>query len=75
MSGVDEMLAKARAQIVCYTSAEAWAAEDVLLVDLRPDDVRAKTGLAAASLMQLGVDAGDLEGGFDAWVEAGLPVQ
>jgi len=25
--------------------------------------------------MQLGVGAGDLEGGFDAWVEAGLPVQ
>jgi rhodanese-related sulfurtransferase len=33
------------------------------------------SSLAAASLMQLGVDAGDLEGGFDAWVEAGLPVQ
>ena len=119
MSRVDEMLARARAQIVRYTPAEAWAAEDVLLVDLRPDDVRAKTGvipgsvhvarsvvewradptsewhdmslarkrlvlicaegysssLAAASLIQLGVDAGDLEGGFDGWVEAGLPVQ
>ena len=120
MSRIDEMLAGARAQIVRYTPAQAWAADDVLLVDLRPDDVRAKTGvipgavhvarsglewradptsewhdaslavgkrlvlicaegysssLAAASLMQLGVDAGDLEGGFDAWVEAGLPVQ
>ena len=119
MSRIDEMLAGARAQIVRYSPAEAWAAEDVLLVDLRPDDVRAKTGvipgsvhvarsvlewradptsewhdpslagkrlvlicaegysssLAAASLVQLGVDAGDLDGGFDGWVEAGLPVQ
>jgi rhodanese-related sulfurtransferase len=31
--------------------------------------------LAAATLVEVGVDAGDLEGGFDAWVAAGLPVQ
>ena len=30
------------------------------------------SSLAAASLVQLGVDAGDLEGGFDGWVEAGV---
>jgi rhodanese-related sulfurtransferase len=32
------------------------------------------SSLAAASLAELGVDAGDLVGGFEAWVEAGLPV-
>jgi rhodanese-related sulfurtransferase len=31
--------------------------------------------LAAASLVELGVDAADVEGGFGAWCEAGLPVQ
>jgi rhodanese-related sulfurtransferase len=33
------------------------------------------SSLAAASLVQLGVDAGDLDGGFEAWLEAGLPVE
>ena len=33
------------------------------------------SSLAAASLVELGLDdVGDLEGGFAAWVEAGLPV-
>jgi rhodanese-related sulfurtransferase len=32
------------------------------------------SSLAAASLVQLGLEAGDLDGGFEAWVEAGLPV-
>jgi rhodanese-related sulfurtransferase len=32
------------------------------------------SSLAAASLAELGVDAGDLVGGFEAWVAAGLPV-
>ena len=33
------------------------------------------SSLAAATLQQLGVlDATDLEGGFEAWVAAGLPV-
>jgi rhodanese-related sulfurtransferase len=30
--------------------------------------------LAAATLVELGVDAGDLDGGFEAWAGAGLPV-
>ena len=30
--------------------------------------------LAAASLVSLGLSAGDLEGGIHAWREAGLPV-
>jgi len=114
------MLAEARAQIVRYTPAEASAAgDDVLLVDLRSIDERARTGvipgsvhvprsvlewradptsdwhepvlagrrlvlvcaqgysssLAAASLVQLGVDVGDLDGGFEAWAAQGLPVE
>ena len=32
------------------------------------------SSLAAARLIDLGVDAGDLDGGFAAWHEAGLPV-
>ena len=31
------------------------------------------SSLAAASLVALGVDAGDLVGGYEGWVEAGLP--
>ncbi len=32
------------------------------------------SSLAAARLIDLGVDAGDLHGGFAAWQDAGLPV-
>ena len=113
------MLAEARSRIVRYTPAEAAAADDVLLVDLRSVDERERSGvipgsrhvprsvlewradptsewhdpelmgkrlvlvcaqgysssLAAASLVELGVDAGDLEGGFEGWAGAGLPVE
>jgi len=119
MSRIDEMLAEARSHIARYTPAEAAAATDVLLVDLRSEDERARTGtipgsvhvprsvlewradptseshepslagkrlvlvcaqgysssLAAASLVSLGVDAGDLAGGFEAWAAAGLEVE
>ena len=113
------MLAKARSRIARYTPAEAAAADDVLLVDLRSIDERERRGvipgakhvprsvlewradptcewhdselagrrlvlvcaqgysssLAAASLVELGVDAADLDGGFQGWVAAGLPVE
>jgi rhodanese-related sulfurtransferase len=113
------MLAEARSRIARYTPAEAAAADDVLLVDLRSLDERERTGvipgsvhvprsviewradpsssshdprlegrrlvlvcaqgysssLAAATLVELGVDAGDLDGGFEAWVAARLPVE
>jgi rhodanese-related sulfurtransferase len=113
------MLAEARTRIRRYSPAEAAAADDVLLVDVRTSDERRVTGvipgsvhvarsvlewradptsathdpslrgkrlvlfcaegysssLAAATLVELGVDAGDLEGGFDAWVAAGLPLE
>jgi rhodanese-related sulfurtransferase len=113
------MLAEARSRIVRYTPAEAAAADDVLLVDLRSVDERARSGviprskhvprsmlewradptcewhdpelmgkrlvlvcaqgysssLAAATLVELGVEAGDLEGGFEGWAAAGLPVE
>ena len=32
------------------------------------------SSLAAARLVDLGIDAGDLDGGFEAWRDAGLPV-
>jgi rhodanese-related sulfurtransferase len=32
------------------------------------------SSLAAARLVELGVDAGDVDGGFEAWRDAGLPV-
>ncbi len=108
------MLATARARITRWTPEEAAAAGDVLLVDLRSADERARTGVipgskhvphsvvqwradqtsewrdeelagrtlclvcmhgysssfAAASLVELGVDAGDLIGGYEAWVAA-----
>ena len=34
-----------------------------------------QSSLAAATLRDLGVDATDLDGGFEAWCAAGLPVQ
>jgi rhodanese-related sulfurtransferase len=105
------MLAEARSRIVRYTPAEAAAADDLLLVDIRSEDERERTGvipgskhvprsvlewradptsewhdpelagrrlvlvcqegysssLSAASLVELGVDAGDLIGGYEAW--------
>jgi rhodanese-related sulfurtransferase len=33
------------------------------------------SSLAAASLVELGVDAGDLVGGYDGWVAEGLPTE
>jgi rhodanese-related sulfurtransferase len=33
------------------------------------------SSLAAASLVELGVDAGDLDGGFDRWAGEGFPVE
>jgi rhodanese-related sulfurtransferase len=117
---ISQLLAVARTRIRRYTSAEA-AAADALLVDLRSHDERYRHGvipgsihvprsvlewrcdatsgfanpvvaeserplilvcaegysssLAAATLVELGVDAGDLDGGFDAWAAAGLPVE
>jgi rhodanese-related sulfurtransferase len=108
------LLAEARARIVRYTPEEAAADPDLLLVDLRSDDERERTGvipgskhvpysviqwradqtsewrdeelagrrlclvcahgysssLAAASLVDLGIDAGDLIGGYEGWAAA-----
>jgi rhodanese-related sulfurtransferase len=33
------------------------------------------SSLAAAALVDLGVDAGDLDGGFERWAAEGLPVE
>ena len=106
------MLADARSRIRRYTPTEAEADAELLLVDIRSEDERARTGvipgskhvpysvlqwradqtsewrddelggrrlclvcmqgysssLAAASLVELGVDAGDLVGGYEGWL-------
>ena len=108
------MLAAARSQIRRYTLEEAVSDGELLLVDIRSADERARAGvipaskhvpysvlqwradqtsewrdeelagrrlclvcaegysssLAAASLVELGVDAGDLIGGYEAWAAA-----
>jgi rhodanese-related sulfurtransferase len=113
------MLASARSRIARYTPAEAAAATDILLVDVRSAAERARDGvipgskhversvlewradqtsewrdtelagrrlvlvcaegysssLAAAALVELGVDAGDLDGGFERWLDEGYPVE
>ena len=79
------MLAEARSRIVRYTPAEAAAADDILLVDVRDAPLRRIPGSKhvrrsvlewrAAALVDLGVDAGDLDGDFGAWAAAGLPVE
>jgi rhodanese-related sulfurtransferase len=105
------MLAEARTRIVRYTPEQAANDPELMLVDIRSADERARTGvfpgskhvpysvlqwradptsewrddelvgrrlclvcqqgysssLAAASLVELGVDAGDLIGGYEAW--------
>ncbi len=97
------MLAEARSRITRYTPDEVRADPDLLIVDTRSVDERARTGvipgskhvplsvlpwrtedlagrsvcvvcaqgysssLAAALLVELGVDAGDLIGGYEAW--------
>jgi len=33
------------------------------------------SSLAAASLIDLGIDAGDLIGGYEGWLESGLPTE
>ena len=33
------------------------------------------SSLAAASLVDLGIDAGDLIGGYEGWLESGLPTE
>jgi rhodanese-related sulfurtransferase len=108
------MLAQARSRIRRYTVEEAANDPGLLLVDIRSEDERARTGvipgsrhvpysvlqwradqtsewrdeelagrrlclvcmqgysssLAAASLVELGVDAGDLIGGYESWAGA-----
>jgi rhodanese-related sulfurtransferase len=117
---IEMILEDARRTILRYAPAEA-AAADAMIVDLRSNDERERTGiipgsihvprsvlewradsdsgwsnpriadrrlalilvcehgysstLAAESLAKLGFEhAGDVEGGFEAWVSAGLPV-
>jgi rhodanese-related sulfurtransferase len=108
------MVAEARSRIRRYTPEDAVADPDLLLVDVRSEDERERTGvipgskhipysvlpwradqtsewrdeelagrrlclvcmhgesssLAAASLVDLGIDAGDLIGGYEGWAAA-----
>lgn len=120
-SGVDALLARARAGLHRLSPADALAAQraQALVVDIRTTEQRARQGevpgavvvdrtvlewrldptspwripeatpgrpvvlicrqgfsssLAAASLRDLGVDATDVVGGFEAWASSGLPV-
>jgi rhodanese-related sulfurtransferase len=59
-----------RADPTCETHDPALAGRRLVLVCAHGYS----SSLAAASLVDLGVDAGDLAGGFEAWVAAGLPV-
>jgi rhodanese-related sulfurtransferase len=117
---IEMILENARRTLLRYSPKEAAAAH-VMIIDLRSNDERARTGiipgsmhvprsvlewradpdsgwsnpriadrqlplilvcehgysstLAAESLAKLGFEhVGDLEGGFEAWVEAGLPI-
>jgi rhodanese-related sulfurtransferase len=46
-----------------------------MLAAARTRIVRYSSSLAAASLVGLGVDAGDLDGGFERWGAEGFPVR
>ena len=66
------MLAEARSRIRRYTPDDARADPDLLIVDTRSVDERVcaqgySSSLAAIALVELGVDAGDLIGGYEAW--------
>src|SRR5580765_7767162 len=49
-SGIDRMLAEARSRIPRYTPAEAAAADDILIVDLRSTDERREHGVIPGSV-------------------------
>jgi rhodanese-related sulfurtransferase len=119
--GVDDLLARSRAEVERLTpeAAHAAVAEGAVIVDTRPVDQRREQGvvpgavvvcrnalewradgtsghsdarlvgrelivmcaqgyassLAAASLRRSGLRATDMVGGFEAWRDAGLPVE
>jgi hypothetical protein len=56
------MLAEARSLTARYTPGEAVAADGILLVGVRSTDERREYGVIP------------IDGGFEAWVAAGLPV-
>lgn len=64
--GVADLLAEAGSRIARYTPKEAWSAVCAHGYS---------SSFAAAALVELGFErAGDLNGGFEAWRESGLPV-
>jgi len=62
------MLTEAQARIVRYTPEEVRADPQLLVVDIRSACEHGySSSLAAAQLVELGVDAGYLIGGYEAW--------
>jgi rhodanese-related sulfurtransferase len=60
-----------RADPTCESHDPALAGRRLVLVCAQGFS----SSLAAASLVRLGVDAGDLVGGIEAWAAAGLPLE
>src|SRR3954447_21795750 len=56
----------------CEHRDRKLARRDIALIVMCEEGYQ--SSLAAATLRRLGLDAGDLIGGFQAWIQAGLPV-
>ncbi|WP_198653328.1 rhodanese-like domain-containing protein [Actinocorallia populi] len=67
---IDEILAEARSRLARLTPAEAHAAPDALLVDIRPAAQRAEEGEIEGALI---VERNHLEWRFDPQSDARLP--
>jgi hypothetical protein len=62
------MLAEAQARVVRYTLEEVRADPQLLVVDIRSACAHGySSSLAAAQLVEPGIDVGNLIGGFEAW--------
>jgi rhodanese-related sulfurtransferase len=70
---VDRNALEWRLDPACAHRDPKLARRDVTLVLICDEGYQ--SSLAAATLRRLGLDATDLEGGFQAWRDAGLPVE
>jgi rhodanese-related sulfurtransferase len=87
---IDALLTTARRRLERLTPEQAAAASDVVLVDIRSDHQRARDGVVPGAIhhprnvLEWRADPAsdaadpaltDLDGGFQAWRAAGLPVE